>query len=116
MSIARLLNYPITLIERVSDVEDSWGSPTFTEAKVLTECYYRQLEMSDDGVDTEANPSVSVEVFLHANLKVSQLDRVELDMGQGPESYEVVGQPAPELNGRLGTVNHLRMVVRRALP
>ena len=43
-------------------------------------------------------------------------DAVEITLHGITERMEVVGQPAEEWNARLGEVNHLKMLVRRAAP
>jgi len=110
VTLARLLNYPITLVARSEGPEDAWGSPT--EVDTLTEalCYYRQ-DASTDSDEGGTTTDQTLTIFLAPDVQMSDVDAVVLD---GVE-YEVVGEPDRELNARLGKVNHLAVRVRMAV-
>lgn len=118
MAVSRLLRFPVTLISRVDDgLEDEWGSPVATEKATEALCYYRQLETDDQDDGAEGAPtSETIEVFLEPTTDPGPYDAVRLDVGRGVEQFEVVGQPAAELNARTAKANHLRMKVKRSQP
>lgn len=113
-TVLRLLNYPITLIGRAATGgEDEWGSPIYADIRVSTVCYYKQEGTSDSDAEGTVVWGDYI-VFLPPDEATGPYDAVEIDVGGGVETMEVIGQPDAELNARTGKVNHLAMKVRRA--
>ena len=114
--ISRLFTKPITLIKRVEGAEDEWGNATWTEEPLETLGYYRQIRTGDQDVFAATVVYENAEVYLPADTDPGPYDAVEMQIHGVTERMEITGQPAEEWNARVGEVNHLKMLVRRAAP
>jgi hypothetical protein len=114
--ISRLFTKPITLVKRVATGEDSYGQPVYREDLTVVKGYYRQMRTGDTDVLAATVVYENIEVFLPADTPAGPYDAVELAIHGLTERMEIVGQPAEEWNARVGQVNHLKMLVRRAAP
>jgi hypothetical protein len=114
--ISRLFRKPITLIQRAETGEDSWGNPVWAETPITVLGYYEQIRTADTDVFAATVVYENIEVYLPADTPAGPYDAVELSIHGLTERMEVVGQPAEEWNARVGEVNHLKMLVRRAAP
>lgn len=114
-TVGRLLRHPITLITRVpSGMDDDWGQPILDEERLDTVCHYQQRVTGDLDKNTDDTVFEDVAIFLPAETQLGPYDAVEIQMGDRTETMEVIGQPSPVNNARLNTVNHIKLVVRRA--
>jgi hypothetical protein len=114
--ISRLFTKPVTLIKRAETGEDSWGQPVITETKVEVLGYYTQIRTGDTDVLSATVVYENIEVFLPANTDPGPYEAVELLIHGLTERMEIIGQPAEEWNARVGEVNHLKLLCRRAAP
>ena len=114
--IHRLFTKPVTLIKRVSSGEDQYGQPIFVETPISVLGYYRQMRTGDTDVLAATVVYETVEVLLPADIDPGPYDAVEIEVHERMERMEIIGQPSEEWNARVGQVNHLKLMVRRAAP
>jgi len=117
--ILRLFTKPIGLVARGPTdppTEDEYGHPILTETVTSVLGYYRQMRTGDPDVFAATVVYENLEVFLPADTHPGPYDAVEIAIHERTERMEVIGQPAEEWNARLGEVNHLKLLVRRAAP
>ena len=114
--IARLFTKPVTLIKRVETSEDAWGNPVVAETATTVLGYYRQMRTGDPDTLSATVVFENIEVFIPADTDPGPYDAVELSIHERIERMEIIGQPAEEWNARVGEVNHLKLLCRRAAP
>lgn len=105
----RLLTKPMTIHRRTVGGPDAAGRPTatVTETDVLGGISHSRSADSFDGGLVIVD---EVTVYLAPDASIAPGDVVEIDAAR----YEVVSEPFPAWNHRLGAVHHLEVKARRA--
>ncbi len=107
--LADLLNLPITIVNRASgDDEDDYGNAIPTESPVVTVGELQQIRRDEPGEAGETSDTRWL-LVVPAGTVLNTGDAVIA----GNEVYEVVGQPWPARNPRLGVASHIEATVRR---
>jgi hypothetical protein len=102
MSIAMLMNRPVTLLHREPGDPDEYGDPVNVETEQATTC-----ELQLIGAREELNDNVQVttwRVFLPADAPASGWDAVRLEDGR---TLELTGEAWQARNPRTREVHHV---------
>jgi hypothetical protein len=112
MSIARMINRPCTIIQRVdSGQKDRRGNKKTGTVEVETVCELQQqagFRQEDEGAISDTRWTL----FLLSDQEIGFNDEVEVDAAG---RFEVHGEPWKVYNPRTRTYSHIEVAVRRTV-
>lgn len=109
MSLAALMNRPLTIIRRTeSEDVDAYGNTVYDEAMVEVVGELQQVRRDEPGGEGETSDT-RWSLFLPAGTALSTRDIVLVDDAE----YEVVGEPAAWRNPRTQVLSHVEATLRR---
>jgi hypothetical protein len=108
MSVATLLDKPVTLVVKTGGGFDDYGQPIWETTLVPASCYYQFV--ATDEVDSASRQDMDYRVFLPVDTDMTGLEAVDINA----ERYDVQGVPHLQWNPRLGKNEYWLVRVRRA--
>jgi len=110
MTLAQLLNTPVTILRRSASKEtDPYGNPIASEEEVETVCEVQQRQRSEAGDAGELSDTQWLGIFpTETDLRTGDAVRVD-----GIGEFELVGSPWEARNPRTQSPSHVEATMRR---
>jgi hypothetical protein len=107
LSIARLLQTPCTITDRVRGADDEWNDPTWTETTRSTHCHVNELSTNED-LAPEVRAETRAIIYLAADDPITEDGKIEVD----GRTWEADGHPVQRRRAPTGAVHHLEVPVK----